>query len=132
MAPDQNAALVQALYDAFAKGDVAFILSRLANDVEWTVEGPSAIPYAGKRKGPGEVVKFFEALGTGETGQKLTMMPPVAQGDVVACAGRYRATVKATGKTYEAAVAHFFTVSGGKVTHLVEIMDTVPIAAAYR
>lgn len=131
MSSEQNAAMIQSLYDAFAKGDIPTILGRLADDVDWIVEGPSVIPYAGKHKGPGQVRQFFEALVTGETNQQLTMAAPIAQGDQVACLGRHRSSVKATGKSYEGAVAHFFTVRDGKVTRLVEVMDLVPIANSY-
>jgi uncharacterized protein len=133
MSEQQNAALVQSLYDAFASGDIAYITSRLAPDVDWIVEGPAVIPYAGKHKGPEQVRQsFFGPLATGETNRKLTMQPLLAQGDQVASIGHYTATVIATGKTYGTAVAHFFTVRDGKVTRLHEVLDSADIADAYR
>jgi uncharacterized protein len=129
----QNAALIQSLYDAFASGDIAHIVSHLAADVDWVVEGPAVIPYAGRRKGPEQVREsFFGPLATGETNRKLTMQPLIAQGDRVAGIGRYTATVIATGKTYDTAVAHFFTVRDGKVAKLHEVLDSADIADAYR
>jgi uncharacterized protein len=133
MSEQQNAALIQSLYDAFASGDIAHIVSRLAADVDWIVEGPGIIPYAGARKGAEQVRQFFFGpLATGETNRKLTMQPLLAQGDQVAGIGRYTATVIATGKTYDTAVAHFFTVRGDKVTRLREVLDSAAIADAYR
>jgi ketosteroid isomerase-like protein len=132
MSEQQNAALVQSLYDAFGRGDLPFILKHLADNVDWTMEGPSIIPYAGKRKGIAQVQQFFEALATTQTNQKLTMDPLIAQGDQVAALGRYSATVTATGKRFDAHVAHFFTVRDGKVSRLVEVTDTVTQADAYR
>jgi uncharacterized protein len=132
MSEQQNAALIQSLYDAFASGDVAHIISRLTPDVDWIVEGPAVIPYAGTYKGPEQVRQsFFGPLAEGEINQKLTMQPLLAQGDQVAGIGRYTATVIATGKTYDTAVAHFFTVRDGKVTRLHEVMDSAAIADAY-
>jgi uncharacterized protein len=133
MSGQQNAALIQSLYDAFASGDIAYIASRLASDVDWIVEGPAVIPYAGTRKGSEQVRQyFFGPLATGETNRKLTMQPLLAQGDQVAGIGRYTATVIATGKTYDTAVAHFFTVRDCKVTRLHEVLDSADIADAYR
>src|SRR3984885_11736056 len=133
MSEQQNAALIQSLYDAFASGDIAHIISRLSDDVEWVVDGPAVIPYAGKRKGTEQVRQsFFGPLTTGETNQKLTMEPLIAQGDRVAGVGRYTAKVTATGKTYDTAIAHFFTVRDGKVTRLHEVLDSADIADAYR
>jgi ketosteroid isomerase-like protein len=63
MSEQQNVALIQSVYDAFKRGDLPFILARLTEDVDWTLEGPSIIPYAGKRKGIAQVKEFFEALG---------------------------------------------------------------------
>jgi uncharacterized protein len=127
-----NTALIQKLYDAFGKGDMNTILGTLADDVDWTMEGPAIIPYSGKRKGIAETTKFFEALGTTQTDQKLTLETFVAQGDVVATFGRYSATVKATGKKFDSPVAHFFTIRAGKIAKFVDVVDTASMAEAYR
>jgi len=133
MSEQQNVAMIQSLYDAFARGDIAYISSRLADDVDWIVEGPAAIPYAGRLRGSEKVRQsFFGSLANGETNRKLTMEPLIAQGDQVAGIGRYTATVVATGKSYDTAVAHFFTVRDGKVTRLHEVLDSSDIADAYR
>jgi ketosteroid isomerase-like protein len=132
MNEQQNTALVQKLYDSFGKGDLQTILNSLAEDVEWTLEGPEIIPFAGKRKGVAEVTKFFEALATTVKESKLTTEQFVAQGDVVATLGRFAGTVKATGKSLEAPVAHFFTIRNGKVSRFVDLTNTAAIAAAYQ
>ena len=132
MSEQQNAALIQSLYDAFARGDIEYIVSRIAPDVDWVVEGPSIIPYAGKHKGSQQVLQsFFGPLANGETNRKLTMQPLIAQGDQVAGIGRYTATVIATGKTYDGAISHFFTVRDGKVSRMHDVLDSAPIAEAY-
>jgi ketosteroid isomerase-like protein len=132
MSEQQNAALVQSLYDAFGRGDIQFILNNLADNVEWTLEGPSIIPYAGKRKGIAQVKQFFEALGTTQKNQKLTMEPLIAKGDVVAGLGRYSATVTSTSKSFDSALSHFFTIRNGKVVRFVDVSETASQADAYR
>jgi ketosteroid isomerase-like protein len=132
MSEQQNAALIQSLYDAFKRGDIPFILNSLAEDVSWTMEGPSTIPYAGKRKGTAQVKQFFEALANTQTNHKLTMEPLIAQGDQVSGLGRFSATVTATGRNFDSQVAHFFTVKDGKVSRFVDVVDTAAMADAYR
>jgi ketosteroid isomerase-like protein len=63
---------------------------------------------------------------------KLTTEAFVAQGDTVATLGRYRATVKATGKKFDSPVGHFFTIRNGKVARFVDLGDTAAMADAYR
>ena len=132
MSEQQNVALVQSVYDAFKRGDLPFILARLKEDVDWTLEGPSIIPYAGKRKGIAQVQEFFEALANTQTNMKLTMGPLMAQGDQVSGLGRYSATVTATGKSFDSPAGHFFTVRDGKISAFVDLVDTAAMADAYR
>lgn len=132
MSEQQNAALIQSLYDAFGRGDLPFILARLTEDVEWTLEGPSIIPYAGKRKGTAAVKEFFETLASTQTNMKLTMGPLMAQGDRVSGLGRFAATVVATGRSFDTPAGHFFTVREGKISGFVDLVNTAAIADAYR
>jgi ketosteroid isomerase-like protein len=132
MSEQQNAALIESLYDAFKRGDLPFILDRLTEDVDWTLEGPSIIPYAGKRKGIAQVKEFFETLASTQTNRKLTMGPLIAQGDQVSGLGRSSATVVATGRSFDSPAGHFFTVRNGKISRFVDLVDTAAMADAYR
>lgn len=131
MNEQQNTALIQKLYDAFARGDVQTILDNLTDDVAWQMDGPAIIPFTGRRTGPAEVRGFFEALSATQQNMKLTTERFIAQGDGVATLGRYAATVTATGKSFDSAVAHFFTIRDGKVAQFVDVGDTAAIADAY-
>lgn len=58
-----NVPTVQAIYEAFGRGDVAAILDRLDDAVEWETAVPVAeVPWLRARRGKAEVVGFFEAL----------------------------------------------------------------------
>jgi ketosteroid isomerase-like protein len=126
-----NTALVQRLYDAFSKGDIATILDHLTPDVEWISEGPSILPFSGARRGVHEAAGFFSGLATTQTGMKLTIHQFVAQGDHVATYGRYSGTVTATGKKFDSPVGHFFHIRHGKVVRFVNLGDTGAYAEAY-
>ncbi|MEN9628528.1 MAG: hypothetical protein RJA10_1755 [Pseudomonadota bacterium] len=54
---------VQRIYAAFGSGDLAFILSRLAPDVEWEHDTfPNPVPWLQPLRGRDEVPRFFQAL----------------------------------------------------------------------
>jgi uncharacterized protein len=130
MSEQQNVALIQSIYDAFGRGDIQYIMDRLADDVEWKLEAPASISYAGHRRGKKEVMGFFEGIGTSETNQKLTIDHLFGQGDMVAGFGRYAGVVKSTGKSFDTAIAHYFRVRDGKVVEFVDYIDTAASADA--
>jgi uncharacterized protein len=132
MNEQDNIALIKKMYDAFARGDIKTITDNLAEDVEWIAEGPSTVAYFGKMQGPAEVEsKFFGGLGGTQEDQKLTPEDFVAQGDGVAMFGRYSAKVTATGKRFDAQLAHFFRIRNGKVSKFINVGDTAAVAEAY-
>lgn len=126
-----NSALVQSLYDAFGRGDIAHILANINTDVAWNTEGPAVIPYAGNRRGEKEVLGFFGALSGTLDNMKLTIDTMLAQGDGVAAFGRFAGRVKATGKSFDTPVGHYFKIIGGKVSLFINIIESATIAAAY-
>jgi ketosteroid isomerase-like protein len=131
MANDDNLELIQRIYSAYAQGDSQFILDRVTDDVDWINEGPDSIPYAGRFKGPKEVQRFFEALGTTVDNGRVTPEDWIVQGDKVVSTGRFTATVKATGRRIDVPIAHVFTVRNGKVVRWVGYADTARVAEAY-
>ncbi len=65
MSGELNIKIIQGVYEAFGRGDVAAVLDAVAEDVDWAAEAAgSGAPWYGVRHGKGEVVKFFEAFGT--------------------------------------------------------------------
>ncbi len=132
MSEQTNIALIQNIYAAFGRGDIQAILDQLTPDVDWTLEGPHIIPYAGHFQRLDGVKRFFDALGSTQKDQRLSIEEYIAQGDKVATFGRYSAAVKATGKTMDAPLAHLFTVRDGKVSKWICVAETASTADAYR
>src|SRR4051812_1492578 len=63
-----NAATVQAIYEAFGKGDVETILSHCADDIRWedwedNLAQNAGVPEMQPRHGKAEVVEFFRIVG---------------------------------------------------------------------
>jgi ketosteroid isomerase-like protein len=58
-----NTATVKAIYEAFGRGDVATILDRLDDAVEWETAVPvSDVPWLQARRGKAGVAGFFASL----------------------------------------------------------------------
>jgi ketosteroid isomerase-like protein len=55
----------------------------------------------------------------------------VAQGDKVVAIGHYRATAKATGRTFDSAFVMVFTLREGKVVAFREFTDSAAVNAAF-
>lgn len=101
--PSSNVETVRAIYAAFGRGDVGFILDQTTDDVEWD-EGirPTDLPWLRPGKGKQHVVEFFTALGGGF---ELSTFEPLAitcDGNHVVSVIREAGTIISTGKPVEA------------------------------
>jgi ketosteroid isomerase-like protein len=129
----ENTRTVQEVYAAFGRGDVPFILSALADKVDWTLHGPPAlIPWAKTHRTRDEVAEFFATLGKTLEFQAFEPREYVAQGDKVVALGYYRARAKATGRTFEQHWAMEWTLQSGKIVAYRAYDDTAVMAAALR
>jgi hypothetical protein len=124
-----NAAIVQSLYAAFGRGDIGTVLAGLTDDAEWICEGPAAVPFCGTFKGREGAAKFFQAIGTTQTDQKLTMDEFFADGDTVIAVGRYACRVNGT--PYDSRAIHTLTFRDGKVARFIDFIDTADALHAY-
>ncbi len=128
-----NITLVQSLYAAFGRGDIATIVAAMAPDVNWEVVGRSTdYPTLGRRKGPQGVQEFFRLVGELQQAQEFAPGEFHASGDKVFVTGHYAWTIKKTGRKVSADWIHAFTVKGGKVTQFREFTDTAQFAEANR
>src|SRR3712207_3738999 len=93
-----NLAVIQQAYEAFGRGDIPAVLDALTDDVEWTLQGPSVIPFAGPRRGREEVAEFFSVIGETLEFEQFEPREFVAQGDTVVVVGYERSVVKQTGR----------------------------------
>ena len=123
---------VKDAYAAFGRGDVATILAMLAPDVSWELEAPSEISIAGIRKGPEAVKGFFQAIANDHADPKLEITEYFSSADGVATFGRYKCTLKKTGKRLDSPVAHLFKFRDGKIVRFVDFTDTAAYLEAGR
>ena len=132
MSEQDNVHAVKSIYEAFGRGDVAAIMDRIADRIEWHHRGAPAVPYGKARSTKDEVRSFFRELA--EAVDVLAFEPQryVAQGDTVVALGTFRARAKPTGKEFEEPWAMVWTFRGGKVVYYRAYEDTEAVASAFR
>jgi ketosteroid isomerase-like protein len=129
---DHKIETIQRVYEAFARGDVQFILGQLTDDVDWASCPDSDIaPWHGVR-GKDEVPAFFKTLGEA---LQITEFTPLAFGsnatDVMVVT-RWGATARATGKSATMDIHHWFRFRDGKIYYYRGTEDTAATAEILR
>ena len=125
-----NAEVVQGTYEAVGRGDIPALLDLLTDDVQWTFQGPSTIPFAGVRRGREGVAEFFSLVGENLEFQEFEPREFVARGDTVVVLGFERSLVRPTGRTFEQEWAHVYRLRDGKVAEFLALEDTAAHAVA--
>jgi ketosteroid isomerase-like protein len=123
--------VVQEAYEAVGRGDIPMLLGLLTDDVEWSLQGPSVIPFAGTRHGREGVAEFFALLDETVEFQAFEPREFVAQGDTVAVLGFERNRIKPTGRTFEQEWAHVYTLRDGKIAKHRALEDTAAYVVAF-
>ncbi len=126
-----NVDVVQRSYEAFGRGDIPALLDLLTDDVEWTLQGPSRITFAGPHRGREGVAEFFSLLEETIEFQQFEPREFVAQGDTVVVVGYERNLIKPTGRTFEQEWAHVYTLRDGKIIKHRSFEDTAAYVAAF-
>ncbi len=126
-----NLEVVQRCYEALGRGDIPAVLDLMTDDVEWTLQGPSAIPFAGTRRGREAVAEFYSSLGENVEFQQFEPREFVARGDTVVVLGYERSLIKPTGRTIEHEWAHVYTLRDGKIAKGRFFEDTAALVVAF-
>lgn len=120
-----NVELVRGAYEAFARGDVPALLEVLDENVEWNEA--EHIPYwpGGPLIGPQAVLEGVLArIAEDFDNFTVNVERVVGCGETVLVEARYRATLKQTGKSLDAQVAHVWDFRDGKAVRWQQYSDT--------
>ena len=131
MSAEENKQVVQAIFEAFGRGDIPGVLEHVSADVTWDAPGPSSVPFYGRRRGHEGATEFFVQLGTNVEFEKFEVWEFIAEGESVVVTGTERGKVRSTGKTYEQDWVLLFKVSGGKVKGFHCYDETDSVARAF-
>jgi uncharacterized protein len=130
MSADDNIKAVMAMYEAFGRGDAGAILDALTDDVDWAAETSSTeAPWYGVRHGKQEVASFFQAFGSAMEVEEFTPLTYATNDDSVMAVVRCRAKARATGKSFDMNLHHYFKFTGDKVSYYRGTEDTAQTVA---
>src|SRR5688572_1517413 len=130
MNSSQPIEIVQSIYAEFGRGDIDALVARLHPEVRVVVHAPESIPYAGTRRGPEEVARWFGELGAAMAFDRIEPETIIASGDEVAVRGVEAGTSRATGRRYESGFVHVWKVQDGLVVRLDDFMDSAAVVEA--
>ncbi|HEU0099440.1 MAG TPA: nuclear transport factor 2 family protein [Allosphingosinicella sp.] len=125
----ENVALIRAIYDAFAAGDIPGAVGRMSPDMVWNEA--ENFPYADGNpyRGPEAILAgVFGRLGSEWDGFSAVPEEFLDAGDTVVVLGRYRGACKATGRSLDAQLAHVWRVADGRAVRFQQYTDTLQAA----
>jgi ketosteroid isomerase-like protein len=129
--PNENVAVIRAIYDAFAEGDMKAATALMSPAIVWNEA--ENFPYADENpyRGPEAVLNGVLAR-LGSEWENFAAVPQefLAAGDSVVVLGRYRGSYKATGKPINAQMAHVWHVEAGRAASFQQYVDTLQVARA--
>jgi ketosteroid isomerase-like protein len=128
MSEQQNVETIQEVYAAFGRGDVAFIVAKLTDDIRWVSHFDSVVPWSGDF--PGKVPEFFEAIFQSVDVEAFEPNEWIADGDVVSL-GEFGCRVRATGKRSRTRWVFIWKFRDAKIFSYERFHDPA-LAAAFR
>ena len=132
MSGEDNIKTIQAVYEAFGRGDVGFILDNVTDDVDWASDtASSAAPWYGPHRGKAGVTEFFQAFGSTMTVQQFEPVSFAANGTEVHTVVKLKSTRTANGRTAEMNLHHWFQFRNGKIAYYRGTEDTSQTEAAF-
>lgn len=129
---NENTAVIDGLYKSFSAGDIPAVLAALDEKVVWMEAEGNAYADGNPYIGPEAVLNgVFARAGADHDYFTLEDIELHGMsGNKVLATLRYNAKVKETGKTFNAQVAHLWTLKEGKVIGFQQYVDTKKLADA--
>jgi ketosteroid isomerase-like protein len=116
-----NLKLVQELYEAFARRDVAAVLARFHADAE--IRQSDLLPWGGHYRGHEGIREFFgrlrEAIDSAVSLERL-----IDAGDHVVAVGRTRGHTRKGEVPFDVAIAHVWIVRDARISRFEAYIDT--------
>jgi uncharacterized protein len=132
MSQQDNLAMVSEIYDAVGRGDVAAILDRVTDDVDWAAEAAGrAAPWHGPRPGKAGVASFFGELASSIEISEFTPHSFAAGENDVHLLVRFAFRAIATGREASMTMHHYWRLRDGKVDYFRGSEDTEQTARVF-
>lgn len=127
----ENTERISEIFEAFGRGDLDFILERLADDVRFSSHLDPVVPWAGEYSGRDGVGRYFQALGSAVEVVDHPVTQLVAEGDTVVATGDVTFRVRETDKTGSSSWVYVWKLADGTITSYDQFNDT-GLADAFR
>jgi ketosteroid isomerase-like protein len=130
MGTEENKQLLERIYTDLSKGNVKTLLDNLADDIQWTIIGTTAL--SGTSRGKAEVIeKILKSLRArlGDGPVVFTFERFIAEGEYVVMQALGQATAK-SGKPYNNTYCIVCRVVDGKLKEMTDYIDTELITSA--
>ena len=127
----ENTERVTRIFEAFGRGDVAYILGELADDARFVSHLDPIVPWAGEFSGKDNVARYFQAIGGSVDVGDHPVDAVVAQGDTVVAMGDVSFSVRETRKIGSSSWVYIFKLANGQVQSYDQFNDT-GLAEAFR
>jgi uncharacterized protein len=132
MSQQDNLTIVKEIYDAVGRGDVAAILDRVSDNVDWAAEAASkAAPWHGPRAGRDGVASFFTDLASSIEIGAFTPHSFAAGQDDVHLLVDWTIRSASTGREASMTMHHYWRIRDGKATYFRGSEDTELIAQVF-
>jgi uncharacterized protein len=124
-----NSDIVRGIYDAAARGDIPSLVAAFHPEIDWTeAEG---FMTEGRYVGPDAVLQgVIGPLFAEFPNFSIRVEEIIDGGDRLVSLGRYTGTHATSGKSFDAAFAHVWTIANGKATTFRQFVDNAPVEAA--
>lgn len=126
-----NVELIKAGYADFTSGNIPGILQRFADDINFTIAGAPEVPYAGTYRTRDELMQFFQNLNQNVNISVFEPREYFVDGDRVVTLGHYQGEVRKTGKPFSSDWAMAWTIRGGQIVGMQELVDPTPLKRAF-
>jgi len=123
---DQHVLVIQKLYEAFGRGDVAAVLSFVDPDATWVNQyGQGHFPgqWGKPCRGHAEIVGFFQAINEAVEIQGFNPYEMIAQDSKVVVLIHWNGVVRQTGKPFAVLLVHIWTLRDEKVVDYIGLDD---------
>ena len=130
---DNKVQIISGIYEAFGRGDIAYVLDHLTEDIDWaSCPGSTVAPWHGVRHGKEAVSAFFEALGSELDVSEFATHSFTSNDTDVMTVTRFVATSRRTGKTAAMDIHHWWRFRGDRVSFYRGTEDTAATAEMLR
>jgi hypothetical protein len=130
--------IVQTMYAAFGRGDIAGILAHLTDNIDWHLNvdpaapGAKQVPDFRPFRGRADVQEFFKIIGSDLEFHSFQPQTFFAADNEVAVRVTMDLTVRKTGRRTKLESMHVFTFdASGRVSRFVEYLDSLAATAAW-